>query len=335
VLCAACPEYGAARGCLCEASPPCRNFRPTYLVYTKRGQRRPPAATENVRSMLKLLLLGTAIYALLCLAIFAFQSRLVYFPVKALAATPRAIGLAYEDVILTHADGTALHGWYLPARDDAHSLLFLHGNAGNISHRLDSLRIFHELGLNVLIFDYSGYGQSGGAPGEQQSYADAQLAWQYLTGTRGLAPARIVIFGRSLGAGVATWLATRTAPAGLILESAFTSVPDLARKYYPIFPVRLLARIQYDNASRLPTVDCPVLIVHSRDDELIPIDHGRALFDLAREPKSFLELRGDHNAAFMLSGQHYRQGLADFVSRLDTSASAPAAVAVASPQPRR
>jgi fermentation-respiration switch protein FrsA (DUF1100 family) len=267
--------------------------------------------------MLKLLLMGTAIYALLCLAIFAFQPRLVYFPVKALAATPRAIGLDYEDVMLASADGTRLHGWYLPGRADAHALLFLHGNAGNISHRLDSLRIFHELGLNVLIFDYSGYGQSGGTPGEQQSYADAQLAWQYLTGTRGLAPARIVIFGRSLGAGVATWLATRTAPAALILESAFTSVPDLARKYYPIFPVRLLARIQYDNASRLPTVDCPVLIVHSRDDELIPIDHGRALFELAREPKSFLELR------------------ADFISRLDTSASAPAAVAVGSPQPRR
>jgi fermentation-respiration switch protein FrsA (DUF1100 family) len=282
--------------------------------------------------MLKLLLMGTAIYALLCLAIFVFQPRLVYFPVKALAATPRAFGLAYEDVRLSSADGTALHGWYLPGGDGARTLLFLHGNAGNISHRLDSLRIFHQLGLNVLIIDYSGYGQSAGTPGEKQSYADALLAWQYLTDTRGVAAERIVIFGRSLGAGVATWLATQTAPAGLILESSFTSVPALARKYYPIFPVRWLARIHYDSASRLPTVNCPVLVVHSRDDELIPFAHGRALFDLARDPKSFVELRGDHNAAFMLSGRHYREGLARFITRLDANTSVPAADAVGLPR---
>lgn len=283
--------------------------------------------------MLKLLLMGTAIYALLCLAIFAFQPRLVFFPEKALAATPRAIGLRYEDVNLTSTDGTPVHGWYLPGRDDGHTLLFLHGNAGNISHRLDSLRIFHELGLNVLIIDYRGYGRSGGTPGEQQSYEDGLLAWQYLTDTRAVAPSRIVIFGRSLGSGVATWLATRTAPAGLILESAFTSVPDLARKYYPIFPVRWLARIRYDSAARLPSVNCPVLIVHSRDDELIPVAHGRALFELARDPKSFLELRGDHNSAFMLNGQHYRQGLARFLDQLDPRTGAAGADAVGLPRP--
>jgi len=267
--------------------------------------------------MLKLLLVATAIYALLCLALYVFQPRLVYFPVKALAATPAAVGLAYEDVHLGNDDATRVHGWYLPGRDDAHTLLFLHGNAGNISHRLDSLRMFNSLGLNVLIIDYSGYGQSGGTPGEQQSYADARLAWQYLTDTRGVAAERMVIFGRSLGGGVATWLATQARPAGLILESAFTSVPALARKYYPIFPVAWLARIRYDNAARLPEVHCPVLIVHSRDDELIPIDHGRALFELAPDPKRFVELRGDHNSAFMLSGEHYRQGLAEFFALLD------------------
>lgn len=274
--------------------------------------------------MLKLLLMGTAIYALLCLAIFAFQPRLVYFPVKALAATPAAIGLAYEDVLLKGANGTGVHGWYLPGRADARILLFLHGNAGNISHRLDSLRLFNELGLNVLIIDYSGFGQSGGTPGERQTYEDARLAWQYLTDTRGVAAERIVIFGRSLGGGVATWLATQATPGGLILESSFTSVPALARKYYPMFPMRWLARIRYDNASRLPAVSCPVLIVHSRDDELIPFAHGRALFDLARDPKRFLEMRGDHNAAFMQSGQHYRDGLARFISQLGARAALPA-----------
>ena len=274
--------------------------------------------------MLKLLLLGTAIYALLSLAFFVFQPRLVYFPVKALAATPAAVGLAYEDVLLDTGNGTAVHGWYLPGREDARTLLFLHGNAGNISHRLDSLRVFNGLGLNVLIIDYSGFGQSGGKPGEQQTYEDARLAWQYLTETRGLAPERIVVFGRSLGGGVATWLATQVMPGGLILESTFTSVPDLARKFYPMFPVRWLARIRYDNASRLPAVRAPVLIVHSRDDELVPFAHGRELFRLAREPKSFLEMRGGHNAGPMLSGQSYRAGLARFIAGLDASVDRPA-----------
>lgn len=267
--------------------------------------------------MLKLLLMGTAIYAMLCLALYVFQPRLVYFPMKAMAATPAAIGLGYEDVILETAAGTPVHGWYLPGREHARTLLFLHGNAGNISHRLDSLRLFHELGLNVLIIDYSGFGQSGGKPGEQQTYEDARLAWRHLTGARGVAPERIVVFGRSLGAGVAAWLATEESPGALILESAFTSVPALARKYYPIFPVHWLARIRYDIASRLPGVACPVLIVHSRDDEIVPIDHGRALFEIARDPKSLLEIRGSHNAGFMMSGHSYVNGLARFLAGLD------------------
>lgn len=267
--------------------------------------------------MLKLVLMGAAIYALLCLAIYVFQPRLVYFPMKAMAATPAAIGLRYEDVRLDTGNGTTVHGWYLPGREDARTLLFLHGNAGNISHRLDSLRIFNELGLSVLIIDYSGFGASGGKPGEQQTYEDAALAWRYLTGSRGIAPERIVVFGRSLGGGVAAWLAARESPGALILESTFTSVPELAKKYYPIFPVRWLARIRYDNASRLREVRCPVLIVHSRDDELVPIDHGRALFELAAEPKTFLEIRGSHNTGFMMSGQSYRRGLARFLDILD------------------
>ncbi len=267
--------------------------------------------------MLKLVLMGATIYALLCLAIYVFQPRLVYFPMKAMAATPAAIGLRYEDVRLDTGNGTTVHGWYLPGREDARTLLFLHGNAGNISHRLDSLRIFNELGLSVLIIDYSGFGASGGKPGEQQTYEDAALAWRYLTGSRGIAPERIVVFGRSLGGGVAAWLAARESPGALILESTFTSVPELAKKYYPIFPVRWLARIRYDNASRLREVRCPVLIVHSRDDELVPIDHGRALFELAAEPKSFLEIRGSHNTGFMMSGQSYRRGLARFLDILD------------------
>lgn len=275
--------------------------------------------------MLKLLLMGTAIYALLCLAIFLFQSRLVYFPAKALAATPAAAGLVYEDVHLVPGDGPGIHGWYLPGQTQARTLLFLHGNAGNISHRLDSLRLFNALGLNILIVDYSGFGQSGGTPGEQQTYDDALLAWRHLTESRGVAADRIIVFGRSLGGGVATWLAAHTAPGGLILESSFTSVPDLAGRYYPMFPVRWLARIHYDNAARLPAVRCPVLVIHSRDDELIPIAHGRSLYALAPEPKQFFEMQGDHNNAFMLSGRAYARTLANFIAALDEPSPLPLA----------
>jgi len=275
--------------------------------------------------MLTLLLLGATIYGILCLALFIFQPRLVFFPIKAMAATPAAMDLTYEELLLDTGTGTSLHGWYLPGRENAHTLLFLHGNAGNISHRLDSLRLFNSLGLNVLIFDYSGYGQSGGTASEQQTYADARVAWNYLTQTRAVPAGQIVIFGRSLGAGVATWLATQVTPAGLILESAFTSVPALARKFYPIFPVRWLARIRYDSTTRLPTVDCPVLIAHSRDDELIPISHGRELFGLAPEPKTFLPMIGGHNDGFFVSGPSYRAGILQFIEGLDSPMAQPVA----------
>lgn len=267
--------------------------------------------------MLKVLLMGAAIYGLLCVAVFLFQGRLVYFPTRALDATPASIGLRYEDVRLETESGNTLHGWYVPGAESARTLLFLHGNAGNISHRLDSLRVFNGLGLNVLLIDYSGYGESSGKPSESQTYDDALTAWRYLTGDRGIASERIVVFGRSLGGGVATWLAARETPGALIVESTFISVPELAKKYYPIVPIQWLTRIRYDNVSLMPSVRCPVLVIHSRDDELVPFAHGRAVFAAAPEPKEFLELRGDHNSGFIVSAQAYLGGLARFLDGLD------------------
>lgn len=285
--------------------------------------------------MLKVILMGAAIYALLCLAVLLFQSRLVYFPARALDATPADIGLRYEDVHLSTDSGTSLHGWYVAGRKDARTLLFLHGNAGNISHRLDSLRIFNRLGLNVLIFDYSGYGMSSGKPGEQQTYDDATAAWRYLTGTRGVAPEDIVVFGRSLGGGVASWLAIHETPAALILESSFTSIPELARKYYPIVPIKWLVRIHYDNLSRMPSLRCPVLVAHSRDDEIIPMRHARALFAAAPQPKGFVELRGGHNDGFMVSARTYMAGLERFLGSLDAPRPARQAAGAAGALPGR
>lgn len=255
-------------------------------------------------------------YLILAAFLFVFQANYVFFPSRVMGATPADAALAYEDVSLQTEDGESLHGWFIPAAEADLTLLFLHGNAGNISHRLESLRIFHELGLNSLIVDYRGYGRSTGKPSEQGTYRDAQAAWQHLVEHRGTPPDRIVIFGRSLGGSVAVWLAAQQAAGGLIIESTPTSIPDVGAKIYPFLPVRLLARIHYNAVGLIGEVESPVLIVHSRDDEIIPYAHGERLFQTAREPKMFLPIRGDHNAGFLISGQDYVQGLQEFLDRL-------------------
>jgi len=261
-------------------------------------------------SLFLVLVLG---WLLMTALMYAFQSRLIYFPQRALNATPAAAGLDFRDVFLTTSDGIRLHGWYIPVPGAARTLLFLHGNAGNISHRLDSLRIFHELGLSVFIIDYRGYGRSDGHPDEAGTYRDAQAAWDYLLNEQGLRPRDIVIFGRSLGGGVASWLASRNMPAALIMESTFTSVGDLAADLYPWLPARTLTRIHYPSIDRIQDVNAPVLVVHSMDDELIPYRHGRRLFLAAGEPKSFLRLEGGHNDGFLTSRSAYMPGLQAFL----------------------
>jgi len=260
-----------------------------------------------------LLFILAVAYAGLCLLMYLLQERFVYFPTRPLHATPADIGLEYEEVSLSAADGTALHGWFVPGRRHSPTLLFFHGNAGNISHRLESLAIFHRLGLNTLVFDYRGYGRSAGSPSEEGTYRDAEAAWRHLTETRRIPPERVVLFGRSLGGAVAAWLAPRAGAGALILESTFTSIPELGAKLYPFLPVRLLARLRYDTLARLPHAGCPVLIVHSRDDEIVPFEHARRLLEAAPEPKRLLELRGGHNDGFLVSGERYVEGLAAFL----------------------
>lgn len=253
----------------------------------------------------------------LALVLYAYfnQANMLYLPDLPggrSEATPADAGLVYESVTLTTEDGLKLDAWYVPAPDARGVVLFCHGNAGNITHRLTTLTLLHELGLASLIFDYRGYGLSEGQPSEAGTYRDAEAAWQYLR-QRGHAADDIIVMGRSLGAAVATELAQRHAARALVLESAFTSVPDTAAEHYPFLPVRWLSRFQYDTLRRLPSIHVPVLIVHSRDDEIIPYHHGRRLFEAANEPKEFLELRGGHNDAIFVSGlDYYRRGLAAF-----------------------
>jgi fermentation-respiration switch protein FrsA (DUF1100 family) len=253
---------------------------------------------------------GVAVY------VYFSQSRLLYYPglpTRAIEATPAAIGLPFEDVHLVTADDIHLHGWFVPATSPRGTLLFNHGNAGNISHRLDSVALFHSLGLNVLIYDYRGYGDSEGKPTENGTYRDAMAAWKYLQEERGIAAQDIVIFGRSLGAAIAVDLASQVPAAGVILESAFTSVPDMAATLYPWLPARILARYHYDNAAKIGRITSPLLVMHSQDDEIIPYSQGEELFARANQPKQFLRLQGGHNDGNHVSRDLYTHTLEQFL----------------------
>jgi len=275
-----------------------------------------------MRTLASLLGGAALIYGVLVAVMYFAQDRLLFLPNvpgRALQLSPAHLGLAFEDLQLPTEDGETLHGWYIPAAQDARTLLFFHGNAGNISHRLESLAIFHRLGLNVLIIDYRGYGRSTGTPSEAGTYADASAAWRYLTETRALDPARIVLFGRSLGGAVAIELASRVRPAALLVESTFTSVPDMAAQLYPWLPVRWLARLRYPSQARIARILCPLLVLHSRGDEIIPFTHAQALYAAAPHPKLLFAMRGGHNDGFLATGGAYVDALAAFIAALDTA----------------
>lgn len=255
-------------------------------------------------------------YISLTFLLYLFQTRLIFLPTAPMMATPASIGLPYEQVHFTAADGVKLAGWFVPAADKAKfTILFFHGNAGNISHRLDTIKLYHRLGFNVFIIDYRGYGQSEGRPSEAGSYLDAEAAWHYLVEDRQVRPEQIIIVGRSLGGGVAAWLAQHYPAGALVLESTFTSIPDMAAYQYPYLPVRPLARVRYNTLARVSTLALPLLIVHSPHDEVIPYNHGRQLFEAAPEPKQFLETQGGHNDGFLISQEIYAMELKGFIEK--------------------
>jgi fermentation-respiration switch protein FrsA (DUF1100 family) len=241
------------------------------------------------------------------------QAAMIFFPQRSLSATPASWGLAYEDVFLTSEDGIQLHGWYVPRQGSDRVLLFLHGNAGNISHRGESIVLFHRLGLNVLIIDYRGYGRSQGSPSEQGLYQDANAAWQYLIDARGFDGKDIILFGRSLGGAVAARLASEVQAGGVILESTFSSARDVANYLFPILSRLLVLRYSFDTAGYLKGVASPLLVLHSPDDDIIPFYLGEKVYQAGSEPKVFVRMQGDHNGGFLQSQPRYEQELGRFI----------------------
>lgn len=256
-------------------------------------------------------------YVLVCLLAFVLQKNMVFFPDRAAFGTPTHAGMTFRDVFFVTSDGVRLHGWFVSAPGSKRVVLFFHGNAGNVSHRVESIRVFHDLGLSVFIFDYRGYGRSEGRVSETGTYADSRAAYRYLIDEEGVSPENVLFFGRSLGGSVAIELALDHVPRALIVESCFPALADVGERAYRFLPVRLMLRIRYDSADRIARLTCPKLVIHSRDDEIVPFDLGRRLFELAAEPKEFLEIRGDHNAGFLDSGRVYTEGLERFVESLD------------------
>lgn len=243
--------------------------------------------------------------AFLILYLKYYEKKGIYFPVRKIHLTPKEIGLEFEDVYFFSSDGVKLNGWYIPAREARATVLFCHGNAGNISDRIDVIYLFYKLGLSVFIFDYRGYGRSQGKPTEEGLYLDAQAGYKYLIEKQNLKEESIVVYGKSIGANVAVELCSKIKTAALISESAFTSALEMGKKLFPFLPLKWLISIKFDALSKIKNITVPKLIIHSEEDKIIPFRHGRKLFEAAPEPKEFYPMRGGHNEALFLAKEAF------------------------------
>ncbi len=264
----------------------------------------------------------------------ALESSFLYFPSRVLDAEPGAYGLTGEEVRLAATDGVRLHGWWLHGRGER-ALVWFHGNAGNISHRLDNAkRLVDRLGLDTLLVDYRGYGLSEGRPSEAGLYRDG-LAMYDEAARRGFSPERIVLFGRSLGAAVAVEVALARRSGAVILETPFRSVPALARELYPFVP-SFLIRSRYDVEGKVARVGAPILIVHGDRDEIVPLAHARRIYELARPPKRLYVIPGaHHNDTYLVGGDRYLQVWAEFLAAATPPGRTPSGGSSGSGRPSR
>jgi len=274
-------------------------------------------AGKRIARAVGLLLL---VLAALVLFLVLMEDRFIYYPSRYPAGEWPPAGVQVEDCYFETGDGLRLHGWWhggsAQQSPTGPVILWFHGNAGNISHRAENMRMLARRGLDFLIIDYRGYGRSEGRPSEQGLYADGEAAYEYLTGQRSVSPERVICFGRSLGAAVALHVALRKPCAGLVLESPFESVKAMARKILPVLPVWMLLRSEFDNLAKIPRLAVPVLVIHGDRDTLVPIQQGRAVFDAAPEPKEFYTIEGaNHNDTYVVGGEPYFERLLLFCRR--------------------
>ncbi|MCD6423387.1 MAG: alpha/beta hydrolase [Elusimicrobia bacterium] len=260
------------------------------------------------------------IFILVPIFVFAFmlifQRNFIYQPSKKISKTPEDIGLKYENVFFETSDGVKLNGWYLcPLKPRGETILFCHGNAENLSHYLDEIKQFYDIGFCVLAFDYRGFGLSEGEISEEGTYIDADAAWNYLVKVKKVLPEKIIIVGRSLGGPIAAYLALKHHPRALFLEATFTSIKDIAKMKYPFLPAKFL-KYNYNTLSYIKKVRAPVLIVHSIDDRKVPFHLAQKLFETANHPKKFVKITGPHKKGFLQKQNHelYKKEVISFLA---------------------
>ena len=252
------------------------------------------------------------------------EKGLIFHPGKSNdTATPDIYGIEYDDVIFRTEDGLNLHGWFVPGKksspdEDLHTLLWFHGNAGNINHRLGNIKMLHErVPVNVFIIDYRQYGRSEGKISEKGTYIDARAALAYLHSRKEINREKIIFFGRSLGSAVAVELALNEKCRALILETPFTSILEMGKKLYPFLPVSLLLKTKYDSLAKIRNIKVPILVMHGDKDALVPFEHGKRLYDMANEPKEFYTIPGaGHNDTHIVGGDEYFDVIKRFVNKL-------------------
>ena len=263
---------------------------------------------------------GIIIYAAIAIVlIFGYvkyiESRGMYFPIKEIEYTPEIVGLPFEDIYIKTEDDIQINGWFIPEENARYTLLFCHGNAGNIGHRLEKLMLLHKIKLNLFIIDYRGYGRSKGSPSEKGIYLDIKAAYNYLVDKRKIKPEHIILYGESLGSAAIIHLAAEQKVGGLIVEGGFTRGRDLAKRIYPFLPASLFSD-SFDSLAKIKKIDAAILFIHSKDDEIVPFSFAKQLYNAASGPKHFAELRGGHNNAFLDSKEKYVSSIASFIEQL-------------------
>jgi len=242
------------------------------------------------------------------------ENSFIYFPEKKFDELPRDYGLNAEEVSVLTKDSETLHAWFVKADPEESVLLFFHGNAGNISHRLEKIAPLVQRGISVFLLDYRGYGKSSGEPSEEGLYYDGEASYQKLITEKNVDPSRLFLFGESIGGAVAVQIATQHRCAGVILEATLSSVKDMASTIMPLLPIHLVLKSRFDSLSKIATINTPLLFMHGTEDEIVPYTQGQKLFDAAIEPKEFYSIQGaHHNDTYVLGGEAYYDKILDFI----------------------
>lgn len=269
------------------------------------------------KSMISLLVTFIGGYLLLLIFMYLFQSKMIFLPSSNLAITPERAGLKAEDIWIKTEDDERLHGWFFPVEEAEYVVVLSHGNAGNISNRIDIAKFLQEAGFSILIYDYRGYGQSSGKPSEEGLYKDIEAVVNYLKTENGYSEQQMIMYGRSMGGAVAAYSAAKFNVSGLVLDSAFKNLKSMVSDLYPFVP-SFLASYEFSTLKYVQQLSVlPVMVMHSPNDTIVDISHGKSLFGIAKEPKTFVELRGSHNDNFHVSVDIHKKYWEEFLQMID------------------